>query len=50
MHLLATSDAGLPVTAYLFMVLMLLVFPAVFATAAEYIEKACTRRKDDSDG
>ena len=50
MHLLATSDAGLPVTAYLFMVLMLLVFPAVFATLAEYIEKAFTRNKDDTDG
>ena len=49
MHLLATSDAGLPVTAYFLMVLMLLVFPAVFATAAEYIERAFTRRQDDSD-
>ena len=49
MHLLATSDTGVPATAYLFMVLMLLVFPAVFATLAEYIEKACTRNKDDAD-
>ena len=49
MHLLASSDTGVPATAYLFMVLMLLVFPAVFATAAEYIERAFTRKKDDSD-
>ena len=49
MHLLAESSSGVPATAYLFMVLMLLVFPALFATAAEYLERYITRNRDESE-